>query len=399
MSKPLSYFADIHYGKSPADVIAEDGEVPVYGTGGVYGKASTSLFSGPAVIIPRKGSLSSPHFSEGPCWASDTTYAAIPRRGVDAQWLYYQLCQFNLESLNEATGVPSISRDWLAKSGLFPHDTDSQTTIARVLRGLDTQIEATEALIAKQERVRAGLTHDLFTRGIDEHGQLRPPREQAPHLYRQTELGWVPKGWNVSPLRKLVPRAIYGISDSLSDDPSGVPILRMNNIQVGKIDVAELKFSSKILPSNLFLRPGDVLFNRTNSMEHVGKTAIWNGEIEMASFASYLVRLEPDTAHLKAHFLCYWLNRPHVQIIIRRYATPGVHQVNINPTNLRRISCAHPLDTTEQLEITKLIARSDVIIETNVAMAKMLRLQKSGLMQDLLTDKVSVAPLLEGVAA
>src|SRR5262245_6781358 len=107
MSEPLSSFADIYYGKSPADVVADDGDVPVYGTGGIYGKASTSLFSGPAVIIPRKGSLSSPHLSEGPFWASDTTYAAIPKRGVDACWLYYQLCQFNLESLNEATGVPS----------------------------------------------------------------------------------------------------------------------------------------------------------------------------------------------------------------------------------------------------------------------------------------------------
>ena len=60
---------------------------------------------------------------------------------------------------------------------------------------LDTQIEATEGLIAKQERVRAGLMQDLFTRGVDEHGQLRPPRDQAPHLYHQTELGWLPLGW------------------------------------------------------------------------------------------------------------------------------------------------------------------------------------------------------------
>ena len=138
--------------------------------------------------------------AEGPFWASDTTYAAIPKRGVDARWLYYQLCQFNLESLNEATGVPSISRDWLAKSALFSHDTDSQTTIARVLRSIDAQIEATEALIAKQERMRAGLMQDLFTRGVDEHGQLRPPREEAPHLYQQTKLGWLPLKWNALPL-------------------------------------------------------------------------------------------------------------------------------------------------------------------------------------------------------
>lgn len=166
-------------------------------------------------------------------------------------------------------------------------------------------------------------------------------------------------GWEVSPLLQLVPRAVYGISDALSDDANGVPILRMNNIQSGKIDATELKYSSKPLPSGLMLRPGDVLFNRTNSMEHVGKTAIWNGEVEAASFASYLVRLDADPARLKPQFLCYWLNRPEVQIEIRRYATPGVHQVNINPTNLRRVSCAHPSDTDEQQNISELIAKSD----------------------------------------
>ena len=180
---------------------------------------------------------------------------------------------------------------------------------------------------------------------------------------------------------------------------NGVPILRMNNIQAGSIDITGLKFSLKSLPPSLFLRPGDVLFNRTNSMEHVGKTAIWSGELEVASFASYLVRLEPDTAHLNAQFLCYWLNRPQVQIEIRQYATPGVHQVNINPTNLRRVSCAHPVGITEQLEITKLVASSDAIIRSNSAMAEMLRLQKSGLMQDLLMGEVQLKSLLEGLAA
>ena len=60
---------------------------------------------------------------------------------------------------------------------------------------MDVQIEATEALIAKQERLRAGLMQDLFTRGVDENGELRPPREEAPHLYHETEIGWLPKGW------------------------------------------------------------------------------------------------------------------------------------------------------------------------------------------------------------
>lgn len=179
MFEPLCTFAEIHYGKSPASLLSEEGWVPVFGTGGVYAKATRSLFNGPAVIIPRKGTLSNPHYAPGPFWASDTTYAALPRPKVSASWLHYQLCQFRLELLNEATGVPSISRDWLAKIKIYQHSPVEQELVANVIASVDVQIKATEALIAKQERVRAGLTQDLFTRGLDEHGALRPPREET----------------------------------------------------------------------------------------------------------------------------------------------------------------------------------------------------------------------------
>ena len=77
MYKRLDRFADIHYGKSPSLVVDTDGIIPIYGTGGVYARASTPLFPGPAVIVPRKGSLGSPHLATGPFWASDTTYQRV----------------------------------------------------------------------------------------------------------------------------------------------------------------------------------------------------------------------------------------------------------------------------------------------------------------------------------
>lgn len=249
MFDPLSTFAEIYYGKSPSSIISGEGFVPVFGTGGIYAKGLRSLFNGPAVIIPRKGTLSNPHYAPGPFWASDTTYAALPRPKVSANWLHYQLSQFRLESLNEATGVPSISRDWLAKIKIHRHSPVEQQTVANVIASVDAQIEATEALIAKQERVRAGLLQDLFTRGVDEHGALRPPREEAPHLYHETELGWFPKGWR--------PLSIACCSQSLIDGPfgsnlksehyveeAGVRVVRLQNIQSGFYDASDAAFIS-----------------------------------------------------------------------------------------------------------------------------------------------------------
>jgi type I restriction enzyme, S subunit len=79
-----------------------------------------------------------------------------------------------------------------------------QRRIGEIHRSLDTQITHTEALIAKQEQVRAGLMQNLFARGVDETGRLRPPREEAPELYHETALGWLPRGWACRLFRSLL---------------------------------------------------------------------------------------------------------------------------------------------------------------------------------------------------
>ena len=134
----------------------------------------------------------------------------------------------------------------------------------------------------------------------------------------------------------------------------------------------------------------NVLFNRTNSIDHVGRTGIWRGQIDVASFASYLVRLVPQTGRLTAEFLNRWLNWSPTQIRIRRWATPGVHQVNINPTNLRGTAIAVPKAVEEQNRIASFLQGSDEKLNAaRVELAK-LRLLKQGLMDDLLTGRVRV---------
>jgi type I restriction enzyme S subunit len=75
-----------------------------------------------------------------------------------------------------------------------------QQRIAEILRTVDEAIAQTEALIAKTRRIKAGLMHDLFTRGVTPDGKLRPPREEAPKLYKESPLGCVPNSWEVETL-------------------------------------------------------------------------------------------------------------------------------------------------------------------------------------------------------
>lgn len=309
-----------------------------------------------------------------------------------AHWLKGHSDQM-LRLVTEAThGTKRIELSALRTFPLVLPPLDEQRQIAEVLDTLDNAIRQSEQLVAKLKQMKQGLVHTLLTRGIDNNGELRDP-ERHPEEFQGSPLGGVPVAWTVLKLGEVVPRAVYGISVSLEAE-QGAPVLRMNNLKDGEADLSDLKYSASQQAQELLLRPGDVLFNRTNSIEHVGRTGIWRGQLEKASFASYLVRLEPDGSRLSGEFLNRWLNWEVTQIRIRRVATPGVHQVNINPTNLRKTMIALPKSTQEQEQIASILMAHDMAMTDEGRELVKLRLIKQGLMEDLLTGRVRVTDLV-----
>ena len=318
-----------------------------------------------------------------------------PTADYESDFVRYQfsspLYQQQLDSLLAGSAINNLKgSDVAALKALVPTCRHEQAKIAEVLSTVDRAIEETEALIAKQQRIKAGLMQDLLTRGIDEHGNLR---SEQTHEFKDSPLGRIPVEWESASLAVFVPSAEYGISTSLGE--SGYPVLRMNNLLDGEAELSDLKFTDAPVPEHLWLRDGDVLFNRTNSWEHVGRTGIWRGQIESATFASYLVRLNPHPDKLLPEMLNFWLNWERIQIAMRRQATPAVQQVNINPTNLRSIPAAFPRNLDEQTAIT---VRLSVVREVFNAYREHLHKLKSikaGLMKDLLTGDRRVTALLE----
>lgn len=263
-----------------------------------------------------------------------------------------------------------------------------QRRIAEILDTLDDQIRATEQIIAKLKLAKQGLRDDLLTLGIDETGKIRSQSETSDE-FSATVVGPRPKSWGVSRLGDFLDSTDYGISSSLSDSGE-VPVLRMNNFFEGEAFLADLKYSDTPEAAGLRLRPGDVLFNRTNSLVHVGRTGIWRGQIDRVSFASYLVRLNANPARLRSEYLNHLLNRRQIQIELRRWATPGVHQVNVNPTNLRKVVVSIPGSLAEQDRVCERLKGQDERIYREIATLRKLKVQKQGLMADLLTGKVRV---------
>jgi type I restriction enzyme S subunit len=263
-----------------------------------------------------------------------------------------------------------------------------QQRISEILDTAENAIRSTERLIAKLEQAKRGLLHDLLTRGIDESGKLRNPRRH-PGRFLETPMGIRPKEWSSGLLGDIVSKGEYGISLPLAYG-SGIPVLRMNNLHAGEITLRDIKSCSLPIPSRLLLKPGDVLFNRTNSMDHVGRSGIWRGGSEPFSFASYLVRLMHDPRIMIPQYLTILLNYSETQLSLRKYATPGVHQVNINPPNLRRVPIAYPPSTAEQSDICERVEAADAELAQLRRELRQRRLLKQGLMDDLLTGRVQV---------
>jgi type I restriction enzyme, S subunit len=323
-----------------------------------------------------------------------------PNPGVDKDYLY-QLLGFHMEALaggSHGSTMKHIKRSELDKYCVSVPDFPVQKTLSKILRAIDTQIEATQALIAKQERVRAGLMQGLFTRGVDAHGRLRPPREEAPLLYHQTELGWLPKGWEVLPARKLCSSVIDCKNRTPPITSEGHPVFRTPNVRNGKFVTDGLVHTDPVSHQEWTRRgqplPGDILITREAP---VGEVCIIPAEFSLGCLGQRMMLYRPLPGIISSEFMVYALQSQLVQGNLDRISG-GSTVGHVKVGDVRDLAIPFCREPEQGLVATALVVKDAALDELRQLVAKLLS-QKSGLMQDLLTGKVSVAPLLEGVAA
>jgi type I restriction enzyme, S subunit len=390
MSKTLKELSIIHYGKSPNGFRLDESRIPIYGTGGIYGWASEPLFDRPLIVVARKGTLGRPSFASGMSWVVDTAYAVIPQKDVDAKWLYYQISNYNLESLNEATGVPSISRDFLYRVKFTDTPYPEQRKIAQILTTLDNVIEKTEALIAKYQAIKQGMMHDLFTRGIDSSGSIRPTQQQAPDLYKQSELGWIPKDSVVKPLKEVAVRVVVGLALSTTHAyrERGVALIRNQNIRKGFFEDDEMLFldpAFAALYPNKAARKNDVLTVRTGA--NVGDTALVPEKyVGCPTFTTLIT--SPDTSLLDPMYLVHYIVSKFGVFELNRLLVGGGKE-NLNVGEFVKLRVVLPPIESQALFVDALKTLENRLEVERTLLHKHKR-QKMGLMQDLLTGKVRV---------
>jgi type I restriction enzyme S subunit len=150
-------------------------------------------------------------------------------------------------------------------------------------------------------------------------------------------------GWKSGRLGDYVVDDCYGSSEKTHDDITGTPVLRMGNIQNGQLDLRNLKYLH-IADKNrekLVLKRGDIVVNRTNSAELVGKCAVFDENREFA-YASYLIRLRLDANRADPRLVASFINSPAGRSYMFNERKQMTGQANVNATKLKALPIALP---------------------------------------------------------
>lgn len=317
----------------------------------------------------------------------DNNMMAATPLDVDSNFLYHFLCSFDFEDLVQTGALPSINQSQVGGIKVPVFSKHAQKKIATILTSIDTAIEKTEALIEKYQQIKSGLMHDLFTRGVLPNGQLRPTREQAPELYRETKIGWIPKEWQYELLDRLANRGSgHTPNKSKSEYWNGgikwISLADSNRLDRLYISDTSYEISQKgIQNSSAVLHPaGIVVLSRDAG---IGKSAITTEPMAVSQhFMCWRCEEKIDN-----HFLYYWLqfNKRTFENIAM-----GSTILTIGLGYFKKLKIACPTEMDEQKIIAAKLTQLDQYIFRLKDDLMKKHSQKLGLMQDLLTGKVPV---------
>lgn len=312
---------------------------------------------------------------------------------VDLDYLYYWLdfirsCVVSLSSQTTQNNLNAT----IVRSFLVDHPTSvaEQSQIADILSTVDLAIEQTEALIAKQQRIKTGLMQDLLTRGIDEHGNLR---SEPTHQFKDSPVGRIPVEWEVVALGDA------GTWSSGGTPPKSTPRFWGDEVPwvcpkdmktfdltdtIDSLTEVGAKYGSKLMPAGtVFIVIRGMILAHTFPVGNAIRSMAFNQDIKA-------VVTRPN---IEGRYLAYWLSaHGHDILKIATTATHGTKRFDMD--HLLAVNVAVPT-LSEQSRIVRAFDELQQAIDLNNKHAKKLRSLKTALMQDLLTGKVRVTPLLD----
>jgi len=323
-----------------------------------------------------------------------------PRDNVNHRFAFFVLQFLGSEILRAAakvgTTVESIDYPTFCNLPIYLPPIKEQEGIVEIIDTLDKAIAHTSSLIAKLKQMKAGLLHDLLTRGLDENGELRDAIAH-PEQFKDSPLGQVPKDWEVVPIQQ----AAAQVPGATTIGPFGSNLLASDYRSVGVpvTFVRDIKADGFQWNSNIYVEPkkarelsahsvqsGDLLATKMGLPPCIA--CVYPEGMALGIITADIIRLRPNTQISTSQWLSLFINS---NAIIRqvRGITGGITRDKITLHDFRRLLIALP-SLKEQKQITNILDTYNSRICCEEAYREKLKFQKQGLMHDLLTGKVRV---------
>lgn len=317
------------------------------------------------------------------------------REDFEPDYFYYAAKRWEayLKGQTSGSGIPHVDKEVLSKLEILQLAPGEQRLVAGILTNIDCAIEQTEAIIAKQQRIKTGLMQDLLTKGIDEHGNIR---SEATHEFKDSPLGRIPVEWDIKSLENLSSDVVDCPHTTPHFSPEGNLVIRTFNIKDGQFCgdayyVSEAEYKDRV--SRLLPEVGDIVFTREAP---VGEAfVIPQGMRLCLGQRTMLVRLrgemlDPD----------YFVDTVYSKEMRVRFdwMVGGTTNPHLNVADVRRLTIKTPPVEEQQL-ISKTFRWIRAAMKKTQESKQKLEVTKQGVMHDLLTGKVRVTELLKQPAA
>ena len=318
----LGDMVNIKTGKLDANAAVANGKYPFFTTSEETFKIDTYAYDDEAILVAGNGNLNIKYFY-GKFNAYQRTYILTKKENINVniKYIYYFLDKYleTLRSLSIGGVIKYIKLENLVNPVLDLPTIEVQN---KVVKKLDTLKKILD-MYRKKINILSDFNKSLFTTMF---GDIKTND----------------KNWEIKKLGEVI-QTQYGTSKKATSIVTGFPILRMNNITYsGEMDYRDLKYIelSDNEKEKFLLKKGELLFNRTNSKELVGKTGLFELDTPMA-FAGYLIKMKPSNL-IHSKFLLFFMNSEFMKKLLYNKAKNIVGMANINAKELEDFSIILP---------------------------------------------------------
>ncbi|NTX18818.1 restriction endonuclease subunit S [Burkholderia cepacia] len=359
------------------------GEIPYYGASGIVDYVNDFLFDDDLILLGEDGeNILSRNCRlafkvSGKAWVNNHAHVLKPKAQANIDYLVEYLESLDYGGYNTGTAQPKLNKQVCTQIPVLVPPLPEQSAIATALSDVDALLSSLDALIAKKRDIKQAAMQQLLT------GKIRLPGFESNAGFRQTEVGVIPKDWEVSTVGRQFDVTLGKMLDAEKNIGELKPYIGNRNVRWGSVSVSELPLMrlTRADMEKFRLRNGDLLVCEGGD---VGRAAIWDAPVEECYYQKALHRLRPlrgFNSRLMVGLLRLWSDRG----TLANYVTQ-TSIAHLPREKFMEIPMPVP-SSLEQTAIAEVLAEMDAEQEVLEARRDKTRLLKQGMMQELLTGK------------